>query len=188
MHARAIRFTTALALLLALLPPAAGAATWNYRIGEEAPAFALKGLDGKPLSTADLRGHYSVISFMTSWCPFCNAAAPHFDRIGKDYAARGVRTAIVDVHEKRAPIAGFARKYALSCPVLLDKDGSVTTRFAPPKDFIPDLDREVTMIASFMIVDPEGKIRFLSLNEKPEEFDAKLTKLRTRLDELLAGK
>src|SRR5260221_14011385 len=98
-----------LACLLALLPLLAGAATWNYRIGEEAPAFALKGLDGKPLAVADFRGHYSVISFMTSWCPFCNAAAPYFDKIGKDYADRGVRTAIVDVHEKRALIAGFSK-------------------------------------------------------------------------------
>lgn len=181
-------FAKPLVLLLALCPLLADAASWNYRIGEEAPAFTLKGLDGKPLSSADLRGHYTVMSFMTSWCPFCNAAAPYFDKIGKDYASRGVRAVIVDVHEKRAPIASFVKKYALSCPMLLDKDGSVTTRYAPPPDFVPDLEREVTMIASFMIIDPQGKISFLSLNEKPEEFDAKLGKLREHLDGLLAGK
>ena len=182
------RVARIVATILLAAPFVASAATWNYRIGEEAPSFALKGLDGKPLSSADLRGHYTVVSFMTSWCPFCNAAAPYFDKIGKDYAAKGVRAVIVDVHEKRAPIAAFVKKYALSCPMLLDKDGGVATRYAPPPDFVPDLERETIMIASFMIVDPQGKIVFLSLNEKPEEFDAKLTKLRGRLDELLAGK
>jgi hypothetical protein len=41
------------------------------------------------------------------------------------------------------------------------------------------------MIASFMIVDPQGTIRFLALNEDVANFDARLTKLRATLDGLL---
>ena len=42
------------------------------------------------------------------------------------------------------------------------------------------------MIASFMIVDPEGTIRFLALNEEGvASFDARLIKLRATLDGLL---
>ena len=168
--------------------PAGQAATWDYRIGEEAPSFSLKALDGQALSSADLKGQFTVISFMTTWCPYCNAAAPHVQKLQEDYRARGVRVVIVDIDEKHKPVQKFVKKHGLTCPILMDADGTVATRFAPPEDFIPDLERHEIMIASFVIVGPDGRIRALTLNEKPEEFDARLTGLRGRLDELLAAK
>ena len=67
-------------------------------------------------------------------------------------------------------------------------EGGVTERYAPPATIAPDLKREETMIASFMIIDREGKIRFLSLNEDTARFDARLTKLKARLDQMLGKK
>lgn len=182
------------ALLLALLvvvagpPPLTYAAGWNYRIGESAPAFKLMSLDGKLVSLADYRGKIVVMSFMTSWCPFCNAAAPYFEQLSKQYQGKGVQTMIVDVHEEKEPISGFVKKHNLTCPIPLDTDGKVTESYAPPPTIAPDLKREEAMIASFMIIDRQGKVRFLSLNEDMAQFDAKLTKLRAHLDKLLAEK
>jgi peroxiredoxin len=182
------------AFLLALLGIVAGppsvthAAGWNYRIGEAAPAFKLMSLDGKPVSLTDYRGKVVVMSFMTSWCPFCNAAAPYLEQISQQYRDQGVRTLLVDVHEEHGPISEFVKKHNLSFPVALDADGKITERYAPPPTIAPDLKREETMIASFMIIDQQGKVRFLSLNEDTAKFDAKLTKLRARLEKLLAEK
>jgi peroxiredoxin len=173
--------------LAASASPAFAEVDWNYRIGEPAPAFTLTSLDGKPVTLADYRNKLVVISFMTSWCPFCNAAAPYFEQLNQKYQNKGVATFIVDVHEESAPISGFAKKHALTCPVLLDTDGKVTAQYAPPPTFAPDLKREETMIASFMIVDRQGRIQFLSLNEDTARFDAKLTRLQARLDQMLAG-
>lgn len=175
-----------LVVLLAWAP--AQAAGWNYRIGEEAPSFSLKTLDGKALSSADLRGQFTVIGFMTTWCPYCNAAAPHVQKLQEDYRDRGVRVLIVDIDEKEKPVRKFAKKHGLTCPILMDPDGAMATRFAPPEDFIPDLERHEIMIASFVVIGPDGRIRALTLNEKPEEFDARLKGLRARLDELLAAR
>ena len=187
MHART---RCSIPLLVALFSwlPGAQAADWNYRLGEDAPAFSLKALDGKVLSSEDLRGHYAVLSFMTTWCPFCNASAPHFQKLFQDYRDRGVRVLIVDIDERNKPVKAFVAKHGLTCPILMDADGKIATLYAPPKEFIPDLERQEVMIASFAIIDPAGKVRFLTLNDKPEEFDARLTKLRSRLDELLAAK
>jgi len=182
------RCSVRLLIVLFAWSPLAPAADWNYRIGEDAPAFSLKTLDGKALSSADLRGHYTVVSFMTTWCPFCNASAPHFQKVFEDYRDRGVRALIVDIDEANKPVKKFAAKHGLTCPILMDDDGKIATLYAPPKEFIPDLERQEVMIASFAIIDPAGKVRFLNLNDKPEEFDARLTKLRSRLDELLAAK
>jgi len=175
-------------LMLGTWSASVPAADWNYRIGEKAPAFSLKTLDGKPAASADFKGHYTVVSFMTTWCPFCNAAAPHLQKIGNDYRERGVKVLVVDIEEEDKVVKKRVAKHGLTCAVLMDRDGMVATAYAPPKDFVPDLARQEVMIASFAIVDPEGTVRFLTLNEKPEEFDAKLTKLRMQLDEFLATK
>ena len=171
------------ATLLACSAPAA--AGWNYRMGEPAPEFQLEALDGNVYRSTDLKGKWVVLSFMTTWCPFCNAAAPHFEKLNQEYGKRGVKAFIVDVSEKPDIVSGWVEKQKLTCPVLLDRTGAVTTRYAPPPDFVPDLKREEVMIASFMIIDPEGTIRFLALNEDVASFDARLIKLRATLDGLL---
>ena len=178
----------ALALSLLCTPALYAADSWNYRIGEEAPAFKLKSLAGKTVSSLDLKGQFAVVSFMTSWCPFCNASVPALEKLSQTYATRGVHVLVVDVAEERGPIKKFVAEHSLTFPVLLDNDGVVTTSYAPPPTLAPDLDRQDVMIASFLIVDPSGKIQFLSLNEDTAKFDAKLTRLQARLDELLAAR
>lgn len=175
-------------LLLLALPQFAAAFDWNYRVGEDAPAFALKTLDGRKISSADLHGHYTVLSFMTSWCPFCNAAAPSLESISHDYHERGVSVVVIDIAEKNKPVAKFVKKHGLTFPVAMDRDKKVATSYAPPQELAPDLQRDEVMIASFMIIAPDGKIQFLSLNEDTAKFDAKLGKLRGKLDELMAAK
>ena len=68
--------------------------------------------------------------------------------------------------------------------MLLDEDGKVSASFAPP-DVLPDLPRDQVPIASNLIIDDEGKIRFYSLLDSAN-FDAKLVQLRERLDRLLS--
>lgn len=50
---------------------------------------------------------------------------------------------------------------------------------------LPDLPRDQVPIASNLIIDAEGRIRFFSLLDTTS-FDAKLVELKKRLDPLLA--
>ena len=84
----AFRFLLLLPAFL-LSQPAPATAGWNYRIGEPAPDFQLQALDGNTYRTADLKGQWLVVSFMTTWCPFCNAAAPYFEKLTQEYGRRG---------------------------------------------------------------------------------------------------
>lgn len=70
-------------------------------------------------------------------------------------------------------------------PVLLDIDGRVSASFAP-EGVLPDLPRDQIPIASNLIIDREGRIRFYSLLDS-RNFDAKLIALAARLDDLLAA-
>jgi peroxiredoxin len=153
-------------------------------IGDVAPEFTLPDMDENLISSRSLKGKYVVIHFATTWCPFCNAEAPHLEQLYQEYKKRDVQVLIIDVREPRYLIAQKLRdKYNLTLPILLDEDGKVATHFAP-SDALPDLSRDEVMLASNLIIDTEGRIRYMSLLNT-QNFDAKLIGLKKKLDELL---
>jgi len=172
-----------IASILSTIPHMALAGEGQPMIGETAPLFALKGLDGKTYSLKETRGKYVVIHFAATWCPFCNAEAPHLDQLAKDYKKQGVQVFLVDVKEERNLVEKWSTRYNFSFPVLLDLDGAVSARYAP-EGVQPDLARDEVPLASNLIIDKDGKIRFYSLLNTTS-FDAKLTAVRKTLDTLL---
>lgn len=155
--------------------------------GTTAPAYSLPDIDGNTVSSASLRDKFVVIHFATTWCPFCNAEAPHLEQLHRDYRDRNVQVLIIDVMEPKKLVAQKLRdRFNLTFPILLDEDGAVATSFAP-EDALPDLSRDEVMLASNLIIDPQGKIRFLSLLDS-QNFDAKLVELKKVLDALLQEK
>jgi peroxiredoxin len=152
-------------------------------IGQPAPLFELKGTDGKKYSLDQLKGKYIVIHFAATWCPFCNAEAPFLEELYQNYRNKNVQVFIVDVKEDKTLVEKSLERFHFSFPVLLDEDGAISTKYAP-EAVQPSLQRHEVPIASNLIIDKEGKIRFYSLLNTVS-FDAKLTKLKQKLDELL---
>jgi len=99
------------------------------------------------------------------------------------YAERGVQALIVDVLESQDTAEAWARSHGFTFPVVLDADGKATELYAPP-GVQPALPRNQVPIASNLIIDREGRIRFYTLLDSMN-FDAELVALRTRLDEML---
>jgi peroxiredoxin len=157
----------------------------QHLIGSPAPPFTLKAMDGKTYSLEQMRGKYVVLHFAATWCPFCNAEAPNIEALYKSYRDKGVEVFIVDVKEDKAVVEKSLNRFSFSFPVLLDEDGGVSAAYAP-EGVQPALARDEVPIASNLIIDKEGKIRFYSLLNT-SNFDAKLIKLQQKLDELIAG-
>jgi len=101
------------------------------------------------------------------------------------YRDRDVQVLIIDVMEPEATATGWGARWQFPFPVLLDANGKVAESYAPP-DAVPDLPRSQVPIASNLIIDREGKIRFYSLLDSAN-FDARLVALQARMDELLAA-
>ena len=156
----------------------------QHLIGSTAPSFTLKAMDGKMYSLEGMKGKFVVLHFAATWCPFCNAEAPNIEALYKNYREKGVEVFIVDVKEDRAVVEKSLNRFSFSFPVLLDEDGSVSAMYAP-EGVQPALAREEVPIAANLIIDKDGKIRFYSLLNT-SNFDAKLTQLRQKLDELIA--
>jgi len=79
----------------------------------------------------------------------------------------------------------WAERVGLTLPVLLDSDGGVAEAYAP-EGVLPELPRNQVPIASNLIIDREGRIRFYELLDS-RNFDSRLIRLRARLDALLAA-
>lgn len=150
------------------------------------PSFELRDLEGNAVSSEVYRGKFLVVHIAATWCPFCNAEAPYLEKLYRDFKDRNVEVLIIDVKESPALVKEKLQdRFNFSFPVLLDTDGRVAASFAP-EGVLPDLARDEVMLASNMLIDPEGNIRFLSLLDS-RNFDAKLVGLRAALDDALAG-
>lgn len=158
--------------------------TFEIDYNKDAPDFNLQSLDGRSFKLKDFKDKILVLHIATTWCPFCNAEAPHLEKLYQEYKDKGVAVLIIDVKEpKELVLEKLKSKYNLSFPILLDTDGSVAASYAP-KDILPDLSRDEVMLASNLIIDKEGKIQFMSLLDS-KNFDAELIELKKRLNELL---
>ena len=150
----------------------------------QSPNFSLASLDDVIVSLDHYEGKFLVIHIATTWCPFCNAEAPYLEKLFQDYQGKNVEVLLIDVKEPKELVKEkLQRKYNLTFPILLDIDGDVAASFAP-KDVLPDLSRDEVMLASNLLIDPDGNIQFMSLLDS-KNFDAELHHLKSKLDELL---
>lgn len=151
---------------------------------KEAPDFELPDLDDKMVQLQDYKDKILVLHIATTWCPFCNAEAPHLEKLYQEYKDKGVEVLIIDVKEPKELVEQqLKKKHDLSFPILLDTDGEVAASFAP-ENILPELSRDEVMLASNLIIDQEGRIRFMSLLDS-KNFDAELLALKEKLNELL---
>ena len=77
----------------------------------------------------------------------------------------------------------WAERVKFTLPVLVDADGAVAASYAP-EGVLPELPRSQIPIAANLILDRAGRIRFYELLDS-RNFDAKLVRLKARLDQLL---
>lgn len=147
----------------------------------DAPEFELTGVDGKQYTLREFRGRNVVLHIATTWCPYCNAEAPHLQKLAESNP--DIQVLIIDVKESKDLVEEkLVDHFKLTFPVLLDLDGSVAASFAP-KDVLPELKRDEVMLASNIIIDKQGKIRFLSLLDT-KNFDSELIHIKETLDAL----
>jgi len=61
------------------------AASLRSSLDRPLPALALKGLDGKDVDVAALRGKVLLLNFFSAWCGACRAELPHLQKVYEKY-------------------------------------------------------------------------------------------------------
>ncbi len=149
----------------------AGGATTaaNSATFEPLPDVELKTLDGQPLHLSDYRGKVVLLNFWATWCLPCRAEIPDFNRMQKDYEARGFSVVGISSHDTPEMIRDFQSEVKQEYQLLVSGDDA-------PADFQTGPGRPATFI-----LDREGRIRERFIGERDRAtFD---TVVRPLLDE-----
>src|SRR5665213_2075008 len=70
------------------------------KIGEKAPAFELRGVDGKTHALDALKGeHATIVVFTCNHCPYAMLNEDRLISVAQDYAAKGVVVAAINSND-----------------------------------------------------------------------------------------
>ncbi len=152
-------------------------------VGSDAPGFTLETPQGQKVSLSQYRGKVALLEFFATWCPHCNAEAPHLRKL---YASlsKGVYAFVsINADGETAPsVFAFHRYYGLQYPALVDpgstpgsfngqgSPGPVTTAY------------RVEAYPTFYVIDPLGKIAWRGDGEQPDALLRQQLKLATAHD------
>ena len=139
-------------------------------VGSKAPAFSLKTPQGQRVGLADFRGKAVLLEFFATWCPHCNAEAPHLRAL---YASLPKsRYAFVAVNadgEDVASVFAYHRYFGLAFPALLDpssRPGSFNDGAGAPGPISTSY--QVQSYPTFYVLDAKGQIVWRSDGEQPD--------------------
>src|SRR5215469_5295333 len=96
-------------------------------IGQPAPSFSLKDIDGTPVSLAQYKGKPVFINAFATWCPPCKLELPGIVKAYPQYKGRVVFLG-VDEQEDAELVMPFLKRFGITYQVLLDP-GSFTEAY-----------------------------------------------------------
>jgi peroxiredoxin len=120
--------------------------------GNVAPAFSLKGFDGKEYSLGKLMERGPVVAaFFKVSCPVCQFTFPFLERLYKRYGGDGVTFLGISQDEARAT-AKFAKEYGVTFPMVIDDENGYVVSNA----------YGLTNVPTVFLVNPDGTIQVSS--------------------------
>ena len=156
----------------------------TYSIGDQVEDFELPDVDGNPVRFTDVTGRWTLLYFITTWCPYCTAEAPYLEsELVAQFADRGLKLVVIDVKEPAALARTLPERFAWTSPFLVDQSGELSERFAPRKE---GLAPEVAIINAHLLLDQDRVVRFAEYLNM-ERFDIHATSVAAAIDQLTAG-
>lgn len=146
-------------------------------VGQPAPSFSLKTVDGQTVSSADFGKHpATVLNFVAANCGFCKKQTPRLEEIRKVYEPKGVRfvNVVETMRQKFEPdqIVDIFHKAGSNLTLAPDPDNKVGPQF------------KATGFPTMVIVGKDGKIQAVNVGNIGDLE----TRVKGQLDSLIAGK
>jgi thiol-disulfide isomerase/thioredoxin len=160
-------------------PPAS---TALLPVGSRAPGFTLSTPTGRNVTLSAERGKATLLEFFATWCPHCEAEAPHLDQLARSLGTK--RYAFVSVNgdsENAASVFAYERYFGLRFPALLDPGGTPGSFDSPGSAGRVTTKYGLQAFPTFYVVAPTGKITWRSDGEQPTAL------LRQELERATAG-
>ncbi|MEN3202545.1 MAG: TlpA disulfide reductase family protein [Atribacterota bacterium] len=137
-------------------------------LAQEAPLFRLPGLDGKEYALSDFRGQPVILTFFTTWCPYCAEELPLLEKLYREYREKASLVVLgIDLQESEGVVRKFVERIGISFPVLLDAKGESASSY------------RVLGLPMLFFIDPWGRIADVIIGGSNE------TTIRRKLDRIL---
>ena len=138
-------------------------------VGSRAPGFTLQAPVGGSVTLSDYRGKAVLLEFFATWCPHCDAQAPHLEKLARSLGRKNVAFLSVNADsENAASVYAYHRYFGLSFPALLDP-GSPTGSFHQQGGAGPVTRAyRVRFYPTFYVIDGNGRIVWGSDGEQPD--------------------
>ncbi len=138
-------------------------------VGTVAPAFTLKTPQGQRVSLSDYRGRVVLLEFFATWCPHCNAEAPHLRQLDASLPKGIYAFVSVNADGETAPsVFAFHRYYGLQYPALVDSSSTPGSFNAQGAAGPVSSKYQVVSYPTFYVIDPQGRIVWRSDGEQPD--------------------
>lgn len=98
-------------------------------LGQLAPPFKLKSLEGDSVSLASLTDKVVVVDFWATWCAPCVASMPVMQEVTDQFKDKDVVFLAVNAGETKEEVEEFLSEQDWDVQILLDSDGKVADAF-----------------------------------------------------------
>ncbi len=113
-------------------------------IGQPAPDFTVKGLDGKVVKLSSLRGKPVLLDFWATWCGPCRMSLPHTQKVAAEHG--GEITVLSISNETPDKISAFIKDNKYTFAPYRDVDDSAGFKY------------DVQTIPTFVVIDANGNL------------------------------
>ena len=132
------------------------------RVGDEAPDFLIREVDGEEYMLSDLRGNVVMLQFTASWCSVCRTEMPYIEKeIWQAKKDAGLKVIGIDRDEPAATVRKFKSDIGITYPLALDPEAEIFGLYA----------QKNAGVTRNVIIDREGKIIFLTRLFRMDEFN-----------------
>lgn len=130
------------------------------KVGDKAPLFTCKTIDGKTIDISKLQGKIVMINFFATWCGPCNLELPVMQKnIWDKYKNRSdFELIILGREHNEAEVSKFVKGKGFTMPFAPDPERKIFSLYATQS------------IPRNIIIGKDGKIIFQSIGFTPEEF------------------
>ena len=134
--------------------PVTPAAPVGTSVGQSAPDFTLKDLDGNSVSLHQFRGHVVILDFWASWCSPCRASMPTLDGFAAEYHDKGLVLIGVSLDRSASDASSFLKENDYHRLIALWKSASASQAVAKTYG--------ISGIPHTFVLDTDGIIRFVN--------------------------
>ncbi len=165
-------------LLVMVIHPLHAKDEVNLNVGDPAPTFVLRDLQGKDFFLRDFCGkklrkpwinktkYVVVLSFFTSYCQPCKKEVPELQDIARKYSSKNLKIFLVNLKEEPELVKKCIKERGYTLPVLLDRYGMTAKKYG------------VSSVPRIFIIDKDGNLAWMT-----KGFDKQL---KDNLDRALA--